>query len=162
MPRRQTIPYEWLVIAEGPFDAPGRLPRGSGLLLLQRPQADDLRRLERLVRQRQLVLVLEGPRSAARVHCSRELRQALLARSPFILLSPLFPTSSHPDWKPIPRMRAAALARLGRRRLIALGGMNKKRFVTVAPLGFIGWAGVSAWRQSGRTKPKAAFSPGST
>jgi hypothetical protein len=40
--------------------------------------------------------------------------------------------------------------------------MNKKRFVTVAPLGFIGWAGVSAWRQSGRTKRKAAFSPGST
>jgi thiamine-phosphate pyrophosphorylase len=145
--RRQTVPDEWLVIPEGPFDAVRQLPRGSGLFLLRRPPPIELRKLQRLVRQRQLVLVVEEPGTAARVHSSRELRQALLARSPFILLSPLFPTSSHPGWKPIPRMRAAALARLGRRGLIALGGMSQKRFTTVAPLGFVGWAGISAWRK---------------
>lgn len=143
---RQSIPDEWLVIAEGPIDAARRLPRGCGLLLLQ-PRAIDRRQLRNLVRQRRLVLIVEEPRIAARVHDSHELRRALLARTRFIFLSPLFPTPSHPDWKPIPRMRAAALARLGRRRLIALGGMNKGRFVAVAPLGFVGWAGISAWRE---------------
>jgi len=92
------------------------------------------------------VLVLEQPRAAVRVHGSRELRRAMLARTPLILLSPLFRTSSHPDWKPIPRMRAGALARLGRRRLIALGGMDAQRYAAIAPLGFVGWAGISAWK----------------
>ena len=148
MSRRQRLPDEWLVIVQGPLDMARRLPLGTGLFLVQRPAANDLRRLRMMVRQRQLVLVVEKPGRAMRVHSSRELRRALLARSRLILLSPLFTTSSHPDWKPIPRMRAAALARLGGRGLIALGGMNRKRFATIAPLGFVGWAGISAWRVS--------------
>jgi thiamine-phosphate pyrophosphorylase len=75
-----------------------------------------------------------------------ELRGALLARRPIILLSPLHWTRSHPDWAPIPHLRAAALARLSGRRLIALGGMDSKRYARIAPLGFIGWAGISAFR----------------
>lgn len=150
MSRRQSVPDEWLVIDEMPVDAVRRLPHGCGLLLL-RPRAIYLRRLRSLARHRGLVLIVEKPRAAARVHNSRELRQALLVRTRFIFLSPLFPTASHPDWKPMPRMRAATLARLGGRRLIALGGMNKSRFVTVAPLGFVGWAGISAWRKVAKT-----------
>jgi thiamine-phosphate pyrophosphorylase len=146
MPRRQSVPDKWLVISEGSIDAAKRLPHGCGLLLLQ-PSPIDHRRLRNLVRQCKLVLIVEGPGMAARVHDIRELRQALLARTRFIFLSPLFPTPSHPDWKPIPRMRAATLARLSGRRLIALGGMNNRRFVTLAPLGFVGWAGISAWRK---------------
>ena len=146
MSRRQSIPDQWLIVGVGaPIEAAKRLPRGSGLLLLRPPPASDMRRLRNLVRQRQLLLVVEGRRAAVRVHDSRELRQALLARSRLILLSPLFPTSSHPDRRPIPRMRAAALARLGGRSLVALGGMNKKRYAKIALLGFVGWAGISAW-----------------
>ena len=152
MSSRQSIPDKWLVIAKGPIDAAGRLPLGSGLLLLQ-PTMLDHRRLRNLVRRRKLALVVEEPRVAARVHDSRELRRALLARTRFIFLSPLFPTSSHPDWRPLPRMRAATLARLGGRRLIALGGMNERRFAEVAPLGFIGWAGISAWEKVPRALP---------
>jgi thiamine-phosphate pyrophosphorylase len=63
-----------------------------------------------------------------------------------ILLSPIYETRSHTDWKPLPRMQASALARLADRRLIALGGMNARRYARVAPLGFIGWAGISAFR----------------
>jgi thiamine-phosphate pyrophosphorylase len=70
----------------------------------------------------------------------------MLARTPMILLSPIFPTGSHPDWKPIARMRAATLARLGRRKLVALGGMNARRFARVKALGFRGWAGISAFK----------------
>jgi hypothetical protein len=40
----------------------------------------------------------------------------------------------------------SALARLAKRRLLALGGMNPKRYAAVERLGFIGWAGISAFR----------------
>jgi thiamine-phosphate pyrophosphorylase len=43
-------------------------------------------------------------------------------------------------------MRAAALARLAGRKLVALGGMDERRFRRVERLGFVGWAGISAFR----------------
>ena len=147
MRRRQSIPAKWLIAIDGgTLEAARRLPCGSGVLLVDLPRAGEMRELRNLARRRNLVLVLEQPRAAVRVHGSRELRRAMLARTPLILLSPLFRTSSHPDWKPIPRMRAGALARLGRRRLIALGGMDAQRYAAIAPLGFVGWAGISAWK----------------
>jgi hypothetical protein len=42
-------------------------------------------------------------------------------------------------------MRAAALVRLCRAKVIALGGMTEKRFCRIERLGFQGWAGISAW-----------------
>lgn len=148
MRRRQTIPRQWLIVtSENESDLHKmvrRVPRGAGVLLIHpNPKAD--RTLRQLGRLRDLTIVSEG-RDATRVHDSRELRQAMLRGTPLILLSPMWPTSTHPDWAPMPRMRAAALARLGRRRLVALGGMNRKRYAAVAPLGFIGWAGISAFR----------------
>jgi thiamine-phosphate pyrophosphorylase len=99
-----------------------------------------------VARSHGLRLAMEAQGDAARVHNLHELRSALLRQVPLILLSPIFPTRSHPDWQPIPRMRAAALARLANRRLLALGGMNAKRYARIAPLGFTGWAGISAFR----------------
>lgn len=150
MPRRQTMPQQWLIIP-GPllaetFAIVRRLPRGSGILLLTRVPRNQRRQLRQLASLRRLVMVTEGRHDAARVHDVRELGAALLARTPIILLSPLYPTASHPDWRAIPRMRAAALARLSRRRLFALGGMNRTRYAKVARLGFLGWAGISAFR----------------
>ena len=149
MRRRQSIPGRWLV-ANGKMDRQfwlglKQLPRGSGVLLLNRPSRSALRRLHNLAALRGLLIVAEAPFEAARVHNIRELRQSLLRRTAFVLLSPMFETSSHADWKPLPRMRAASLARLGKRRLIALGGMNEGRYRKIAQLGFIGWAGISAW-----------------
>ena len=92
------------------------------------------------------MIVDEGRGAAARVHNVRELARALLRRTPLVLLSPIYPTQSHADWRPLPRMRAAALASLAKRRLFALGGMNRERYARIAPLGFIGWAGISAFR----------------
>jgi thiamine-phosphate pyrophosphorylase len=99
-----------------------------------------------IARSRGLVVVDEAEGAVARVHDSRELRRALLARNSLILLSPIFPTASHPEWAAIPSMRAAALARLAARRLIALGGMNAQRFARVQRLGFGGWAAIDAFR----------------
>ena len=147
MRRRQTVPRQWLIIADQGTIAPAfRLPRGSGILLLQPLSGRAMRRLRQSARQRSLTIVKEQRGTAKRVHNVRELRGALLARTPLILLSPLYPTSSHPGWKPIPRMRAAALARLGERKLLALRGMDARKYALVKRLGFRGWAGISAFR----------------
>ena len=143
---RQTIPRQWLIIPEDGIAAAGKLPRGGGILLLRELPRRKLRVLRQIARRRGLTIVEEHPRSAARVHNVRDLRRAMLRRPPMILLSPLFPTRSHPDWKPLPRMRAAALARLGKRKLFALGGMDARKFARIERLGFRGWAGISAFR----------------
>jgi thiamine-phosphate pyrophosphorylase len=153
--RRQTIPSRWLII-DRPADAGTKkslrkLPLGIGVLVLGRVPPAQLRRLQRLAADRQLVIVREQRGRAARVHDMRELRQALLARAPLIFLSPIYPTSSHPEWRPIGCMRAAAMARLGGRKLVALGGMDDRRFERIRALGFVGWAGISAWK---RRKPR--------
>ena len=144
---RQTTPVAWMIIAdEAGLGMVARLPRGAGLLLLSPVSLGVRKRTRRLAVARGLALVEESQRIARRVHNSRELRDALLQRAPLILISPLYPTSTHPEWRPLPRMRAAALVRLGGRRLLALGGMNPKRYAAVAALGFRGWAGISAFR----------------
>jgi thiamine-phosphate pyrophosphorylase len=108
--------------------------------------AKQMLRLRMEARRRGLTVVVEGSGRAERVHNPRELTRASLARTPMILLSPLYPTRSHPDWSPMPRMRAAALARLGGRKLLALGGMDARKFDRIRRLGFQGWAGISAFR----------------
>ncbi|NUQ17698.1 MAG: hypothetical protein HOP95_04485 [Sphingomonas sp.] len=146
MRRRQTAPKQWLIIRcaadrEG-LAAARRLPTGSGVLLLASLPSTEMRRL----RSRRLIIVQEQRRTATRVHDLRELRRALLDGTPLIFLSPFYSTATHPGWKPIPRMRAAALARLSKRKLFALGGMDVRKFARIRPLGFQGWAGISAFR----------------
>ena len=114
-----------------------RLPPNSGVIVLGAKKAF-ARRVRLTTRARRLQIVDEARGGIARVHDLKELRRALLARTPMILLSPIHRTASHPDWPPIPRMRAAAMARLGRRKLFALGGMNDSRFRRIEPLGFQG------------------------
>jgi hypothetical protein len=150
MTRRQTEPEQWLIIDRHSDHhvcaAMRRLPQRSGVLFLHDLSPIIARRVRHLSKLRCLAVVMERRGTARRVHDIGELRKALLERSPLILLSPIFPTSSHPDWQPLPRMRAATLARLTGRNAVALGGMNALRYAKIAPLGFIGWAGISAFR----------------
>jgi thiamine-phosphate pyrophosphorylase len=149
MKRRQTMPKRWLIIDPARKDraaALRALPPGTGVMLLKGAGRRRLMRRLRTIRAaKRIVIADESAGDLRRVHDIRELRTALLARTPLVLLSPLYPTSSHPDWRPLPPMRAAALARLAGRGLIALGGMDETRFRRVRLLGFVGWAGISAW-----------------
>ena len=154
MERRQTTPSTWLIADERLGDelwsTVRRLRPGSGILLLYNglPKAERARllvRLRRLGRSRKLVIADELAGEAARVHDSRELRRALQRRTPLILLSAMFATRSHPEWQPLPRMRAATLARLASAPVVALGGMDSRRFAMVKALGFHGWAGIDAF-----------------
>ena len=155
MSRRQTMPRQWLIAharnEREPWTAMHALPRRSGVLALLHDLSPSerqkvLRQLRRRAAAKALWIVDEGAGRVARVHNLQELRRALLRRKPYILLSPLYPTGSHPGWRPIPRMRSAAYARLAGRRLIALGGMDERRFRRVQPLGFVSWAAISAFR----------------
>ena len=145
MHRRQTKPTQWLIVAAQPdWLAMRRLRKGAGIILLQRLSPMEARRLRQLATLRGIaILDLEA---VARVHNARELTRAMLRRTPLILLSPVHPTRTHPDWAPLPKMRAATLARLAGRKAIALGGMNQQRYAKIVPLGFTGWAGISAFR----------------
>jgi thiamine-phosphate pyrophosphorylase len=145
--RRQRLPDRWFVLTGSEsLDDVRRLPRDTGVLVLPGLSPRDLREVRRAAVLRRLSLIMERPGAPLRVHNMRELRRALGAQTTLILISPLYTTRSHPDWKPLPRMRAATLARLAGRRAIALGGMNARRYAKIAPLGFIGWAGISAFR----------------
>lgn len=154
MKRRQTLPRQWLIadvrMGERLWESARKLPRGSGVLVIYRDLPDGgrarlLAKLRGIARERRLTIADEGAGDAVRVHSIKELMSALLTRNSMILLSPMNRTSSHPDWQPIPRMRAAALARLAGRRLFALGGMNAESFRRLKGLGFQGWAGIDAW-----------------
>jgi thiamine-phosphate pyrophosphorylase len=147
MTRRQSLPQQWLILDETPSeDMIMCLPRGSGILMLGSLAPKGVRRLRQLSRGRRVTVIAEGRGTAERVHNQRELTRAMLRKTALILVSPMYPTQSHPDWKPLPRMRAAALARLAKRQALALGGMNRERYAKIAQLGFIGWAGISAFR----------------
>ncbi|HEU4968330.1 thiamine phosphate synthase [Sphingomonas sp.] len=154
MKRRQTVPRQWLVadsrLGERLWRAIRKLPRGSGILFLYRDLPNGQRarliaQLRRLARARGLVLADEAAGAARRVHNSKEMLRAGMAGAAVVFLSPMFETRSHPEWKPIPRMRAAALVRLSNSPVIALGGMDERRFREIQKLGFSGWAGIDAY-----------------
>jgi thiamine-phosphate pyrophosphorylase len=156
MKRRQTrVPRQSLIVDERNLAvSPStirKLPRGSGVIVLLRDRSPGERRrvlqiLRRRTAAKRLAVVDEAAGDAVRVHDLAELRGALLANRGLILLSPLFPTRSHPECAPLPRMRAAAYARLASGKLIALGGMNERRFAQIERLGFRAWAGIDAFR----------------
>jgi thiamine-phosphate pyrophosphorylase len=70
----------------------------------------------------------------------------MLSGVPLVLISPLYPTRSHPGRPAIPRMRAATLARHAKVPAIALGGMDLARFRRVFAVGFAGWAAIDSLR----------------
>ena len=155
MPSRHPAqPTAWLITDErlGPelLRLIAKLPRRTGVLvrhhdLPARERAALLRKIRKVAASRELVIVDEAGGSAARTHSPKEIARARLGGAALLLISPVYGTRSHPEWRPLPRMRAAALARLAGRRAIALGGMDARRFRTIAPLGFTGWAGIDAW-----------------
>ena len=112
-----------------------------------------LRQVRRIGRSRGLTVVDDAIGRVARVHSAGELRRALFRRPDLLFLSPIFPTRTHPDWRPLGHMRAAALLRLAKRPVLALGGMSKGRFARISGLGFAGWGGIDAWSGSHRRRP---------
>lgn len=152
--RYPALPTAWLLTDErlraDLWRVLRRLPRGSGVVVrhhglsrLQRRRL--LQRIRRLGASRGWTVLDDSSDRIARVHDVRELRSALLSGPDLLFLSPLFQTRSHPEWDPLPRMRAAAMVRLSHQPVLALGGMNKRRFELLKPLGFAGYGAIDGW-----------------
>lgn len=138
-----------------------RLPRGSALVfrhyhLPPAERAARLAQLRRLCAVRGVQVVLSGPGygPAARLstraplrlataHSLREIGDAARARADAVLLSPVFPTRSHPGGKVLGPVRFLLLARQSPLPVIALGGMDRKR---ARRLPVHGWAAIDAFR----------------
>jgi thiamine-phosphate pyrophosphorylase len=133
------------------------LPCGSGVIFrhYHLPHAERLARfraLKQLCRRRGHLAVLAGDTATARragadgcygdaallargpamlrlvtAHSLAEIGAALRTRADAILLSPVFPTRSHPGARTLGPLRFHLLAARSRVPVIALGGMNRQR-----------------------------------
>ncbi|MEQ1510483.1 MAG: thiamine phosphate synthase [Sphingopyxis sp.] len=80
------------------------------------------------------------------VHNEREARAARQMKADAILISPIWPTRSHPQARGIGIAQFQRLARLCGCAAIALGGMNAARFRGARRHGAHGWAAIDAWQ----------------
>jgi thiamine-phosphate pyrophosphorylase len=154
-------------MGEGLWTALRRLPPGSGVVIRHHhtPAAERrrlVRRVERIGAARRLLVLVAGGGTPGRsgshavrgprprswpAHDRREAIAGWRARAEVLFVSPVRPTRSHPGAPAIGVMRAARIvAGLSPRpAVIALGGMDERRWRRIARLGFDGWAGIDAW-----------------
>jgi thiamine-phosphate pyrophosphorylase len=168
-------PRDWLMtderIGERLWDAIGRVPAGTGGIVLRHYSLGPLERFElgkkvaALALERKIVLAVgRDPRLADRlgaqlvhnpseltelptsmsVHNEREAFAANEVGAALVFVSPIFPTRSHPDAATLGAEQAAKLAQIAGCPAIALGGMTFGRFWELGSE-FHGWAGIDAW-----------------
>lgn len=165
-------PRLWLMTDERMPDviaAVRRLPPGAGIVFRHYATARRERfhlflTVRRIAKARRLALVSAGGRlpGADGVHGGsrgglrggglrtwpvHDRRQAIAARragAAMVFVSPVYPTRSHPNAPALGPMRAATLARGLGMTVIALGGMDRRRWLKVRSCGFDGWAAIDA------------------
>ena len=143
MPRRQPLPRLWL-ITDARNDSVldriiARLPRGAGVIFrhyhLASPQrAARLAEVARLCRRfgHRLEIAVGGygapapHRRLVTVHSLHEIGRANRFGAEAVLLSPVFPTRSHPGARPLGPLRFRMLAKRSTVPVIALGGINRR------------------------------------
>ena len=123
-----------------------RLPRGSGLIfhghtLILSGSAGEARQWGAAGAYGAPARLASGPRTLRliTVHSLRELAQAHRARANAVLISPVFPTRSHPGAPVLGPVRFRLLAARSQVPVIALGGMTLHRART---LGVTKWAAI--------------------
>lgn len=166
---RARHPVVWLMTDErlgaGLYQALRRLPPGAGVVFRHYATPSRERRalflaVRRIAHARRLIVVSAGGTlpGADGVHRARgpglvtwpahDRREAIAgqrAGAALLFVSPVFPTRSHPGAPALGSVRAARVARGLGVRVIALGGMEARRWRRVRALGFYGWAGIDAW-----------------
>ncbi|ODP35979.1 thiamine phosphate synthase [Sphingomonas turrisvirgatae] len=155
------LPFRWLMtderMGEALWPALARLPRGSGVIVRHYSLAPDDRRalairIERIARRRGLVMLVGGVdhgrhRGAltAPVHSRREAIAAIRGGAMLLFASPVHPTRSHPGLSALGRVRLGLMTRGLDTPVIALGGMDERRWRTLKPMRVYGWAAIDAW-----------------
>ena len=154
--RHPTLSRIWLVTDarnDATLDrAIARLPRGSGVIfrhyhLPAKRRAARLAQVRRLCRRYSHRLETAGQgygpsaphRALATAHSLREIGRANRWGAEAVLISPVFPTRSHPGAPTLGRVRLLLLAQRAQMPVIALGGMTKRR---CKGLNVHGWAAI--------------------
>ena len=168
--RKPPIPRLWLMtdprLGDRLWDALDRLPRGSGVIFrhyhLPLPERRALfARIAKVARRRGLILLRAGadPMRGERgthgrrgrglttwpVHSRHEAAAAIRAGADALLVSPVFPTRSHPGAPALGPARFGLLIRGLDVPVIALGGMNPHNARRLRSMGIHGWAAIDAW-----------------
>lgn len=159
---------------DGLLDAIRRLPVRSGVIFRHYNMDPSdrhvlFRKVAHVCRQRGHMLLLAGDaRSASKwradgfhqrsagprrlfhtapVHNRQELAEARRTGADAVLISPLFPTASHPDAPALGLMAFNLLARQAKGvTVIALGGMSRGKARMLHPKRIDGWAAIDAFR----------------
>lgn len=135
------------------------LPPGSGVVFrhLATPRAARIalfRKVRAIAVARRLVLVSVGGLLGSRSHGgpraftapAHSRREAIAgAGAAYLFVSPVYPTRSHPGAPALGTRRAAEIARGTGAHVIALGGMDERRWRSIRGNGFGGWAAIDAW-----------------
>jgi thiamine-phosphate pyrophosphorylase len=170
--RHLALPRVWMLTderqGEAMWDAIDRLPKGAGVIVrhYSLPLRERLTMVRRIhadgrfvafagseynARQAGAQAVYGASRNRSAlprlypVHNRAEIRAAERAGAALLLLSPVFPTRSHPGARTLGPHRFAHLAASARTPVIALGGMTSSRFRRLQKLGAQGWAAINAW-----------------
>ena len=180
--RHHALPRVWMLTDERQGDAlwnaVARLPRGAGVVVRHYSWPEEERHaLARRLARRGLFVAFSGSEAAARrvgaqavygaerrrgllprlfpVHNRAEIVAAERAGAALLLLSPVFPTRSHPGAGALGPLRFGLLARAARTPVIGLGGMTSRRFRRLWGLGADGWAAIDGWlgNETGRPNP---------
>ncbi|NNM77304.1 thiamine phosphate synthase [Sphingomonas sp. ID1715] len=170
--RHLALPRVWMLTDERHGEAPealvARLPRDVGVVVrhYSLPLRERIALAKRLSRTGRFTVFAgseaearragaDGVYGAARrpsrlprlfpVHDGAEILRAERANAALLLLSPAFATRSHQGSRALGPVRFGLLARRTTRPIIALGGMNERRWRRLRPLGAQGWAAIDAW-----------------
>ncbi len=134
-----------------------RLPPGAGVGVRHYSLAPAARRalferIEQVALRRRLMLVAGGidhgrHRGAltAPVHSRREAVAAARNGARLLFVSPVHGTRSHPGVRPLGLARLGLMIRDVKVPVIALGGMDERRWRALRPLDVHGWAAIDAW-----------------
>lgn len=174
------LPRRWLMtderMGDGLWDALARLPRGSGVVfrhysLPMRERRALFERVRAVARRRRLVVVVGGPRISshgviarhgrghgmltAPIHSRREVAAAVRTGAQLLFVSPVYGTRSHPGARALGRVGLGLMIRGIGVPVVALGGMDERRWRSLYPLRIHGWAGIDGWLTRSKT-PKVS------
>ncbi len=152
------LPRLWLMTDERMGDALfptiAALPRRSGIVFRHYSLAASdrralLARVRRAARRYGHIVTVGGEshgrnRGAitAPVHSIRERVAAERSGVKLLFVSPVFSTRSHPDVRPLGRVRFGLMVQGAKLPVIALGGMTRARARSLAPFDIYGWAAI--------------------
>lgn len=121
------------------------LLNGDPTLLYELPSADGLQLPSRFLPHLSSRPVLESKLLGCSVHSIEQMEQAMRCGADFMLLSPILPTQSHPDAKPLGWKTAGAWVRGVPVPVFGMGGLSDQDIAKARATGLHGIAGISAW-----------------